>query len=107
MSQAVRSARLTFAVRLEIFLFKDCVEKLPVRLGENQIGRLRLLLLLSLSGYVSVPQSLERPYCAGRAFAVADTALSAHFDLKDGLFAVIVVNDGHIPKLEAGGFIRS
>ena len=68
---------------------------------------MRLLLLLSLSGFVPIPQPLKWPDCGSRALAVTDTAFAAHFDLKDGLLAGIVVNDRHIPELEAGSFIRT
>jgi hypothetical protein len=50
-------------------------------------------------------QWLEGPHSAGHALAVADTALAAHFDLKDGLTAGFVFDDGHVPKLKAAGFI--
>src|SRR6266849_1678335 len=51
-------------------------------------------------------QSLERAHGAAHALAVADTALAAHLDLKDGLPARVVFNDCHVPELKAPCFIR-
>ena len=51
-------------------------------------------------------QPLERAHGAGHALAVADAALAAHLDLQDRFSAGIVLDDGHVPELQARRFIR-
>ncbi|HLW71786.1 MAG TPA: hypothetical protein VKS22_14320 [Candidatus Binataceae bacterium] len=52
-------------------------------------------------------QSLERAHGATHALTVADSALAAHLDLKDGLAARVVFDDCDVPELKAPRFIGS
>src|ERR1019366_10045242 len=107
----------------EVFLFQDRLEKLALPLRKDEVCRSRKAQFFGAAsnGVWSLPvpalfvrvcraeshfQSLKGAHSAGRALAVADTALAAHLDLKDRLTARVVFYNCHIPKLKAPRFIR-
>src|ERR1017187_3076953 len=96
--QAVGRAGLSFTVFLEAFFVQDGVEELPVGLWENQVGRLRL---------VPLDQPLERPDGSAGALAIADAALAAHLDFKDGFVAALIIDDLHVAVFKVVRFVRT
>jgi hypothetical protein len=56
-------------------------------------------------GGAGLRSPLEGTHSTAHALAIADPALSAHFDLQDRLTAGLVVNDGDVPELKSPRFV--
>jgi hypothetical protein len=97
MPEAISCAGLSITVFLETFVVQDCIEEFPMDFRENGIGRLRL---------VPLDQPLERPDGPAGALAIADAALAANLDLKDGFIAALIRDDLHIAIFKAVRLIR-
>ena len=134
MAQAVGRPGPAVAVNPEIFFLQDRLELLPLPFRKKQIHRCRdaprrgavlvgiwcapspapLSRVVAWRGRIVIGarrpepglQSLERAHGARHALAVADTALAAHFNFKDGLVAGVVLDDGRVPELQAAGLVR-
>jgi hypothetical protein len=109
--QAVRRSRPPFPVDFQVLLFKNRVEDLTLPFRKDKFCRLPKAAFdrIGFCGLTPLPlfphvvscdrpgscfQPFKRTHSARHTLAVPDTALPAHFDLKDGLAASFVFNDG-------------